>query len=257
MADFLKCVFPKSPKIDRFIEIPHSINQKDNISISNVITCDRCLLVGSPGSGKTSLLFQCALSCSMEGSNVTLITPYKLKTMPLLIEGAKQPDHNVMKRVHIMYLQDRTSLLRYLSSLHTKSPLSHVILINKLDYYTNQEQVTDRTAVTSEICAYLLDAICFLQSKLNALSMPTSTSIKCLLAASVSTLGSTDSPILDIYQQFIPTVFHISGFSNEKHVFELTTAKGDEKRCLVLRYMIGKDSIKVCEDVSLSTLNTT
>ncbi|XP_033101785.1 uncharacterized protein LOC117104940 [Anneissia japonica] len=254
MADFLKKVFPNVVKIDNSNDLKCSAAQIDDakevFGINNVNASDRCLIIGETESGQSALLFQCALSCALEGANVTFITPNKLETMPLLIEGARQPDHEVMKQVHIMYLHDRLSLLKYLSSIHTNSSLPHVILVDKLDYYSNQPKAADKIQIVSETCAYLLDAISFVQSKMNAERLP-HTNIKCMLGASVCTSGPLDSPLLDLYQHFIPTIFQISVVSRQKSVFQIAMIENDQKKSHVINYIIGTDTIKICEDKHL------
>eukprot|EP00057_Strongylocentrotus_purpuratus_P025515 XP_011679989.1 PREDICTED: uncharacterized protein LOC580415 [Strongylocentrotus purpuratus] len=125
----------------------------------------KCLVTGEHGSGKTALLFQCAISLAQEGHHVTFVTPTKFQSLPPAVEGATTQDPLLMKRINIMYFQDRPALIRYLSHLHTKAPLPHAIIVDDIDYYASHPQAADLPSSVSVLCSYLVDAVTFVSNK--------------------------------------------------------------------------------------------
>lgn len=65
--------------------------RNDNIDIT------LCLFMLS--SGKTTLLFQHAISCASQSKSVLFVTPLGLDQLPLL---DKNPSQETLKRIHIM-----------------------------------------------------------------------------------------------------------------------------------------------------------
>nr|XP_006823330.1 PREDICTED: ATPase SWSAP1-like [Saccoglossus kowalevskii] len=146
MAVVLTYMFPhlcdNFPRLQTACESTKS--KRDIFGIHLPEEASKCLLVGENGSGKSSLLFQCALSYASEGNKVVYITHSKLQTMPLQVHGTSRPDAMLMKQVQLLYLVDREALLDYLSSIHTIALPPHVIIVDDLDYYCKPSQVRYR-----------------------------------------------------------------------------------------------------------------
>ncbi|XP_072045727.1 ATPase SWSAP1-like [Amphiura filiformis] len=139
--------------------------RRDLLQLQCPINSSKVLLLGISESGKTALLFQYALSCAMDGMRVVFITHTKIDTMPLMVDGASKPDHILMKQVHIMYFEDRDSLLKYLAGIHTSLSSPDALIVDNLDYYVTHPKSSDHTATIGNLCAFLVDAATFLTNQ--------------------------------------------------------------------------------------------
>ncbi|XP_072164825.1 uncharacterized protein [Diadema setosum] len=248
MAVLLQLMFPSSSRI---------FTSRSQETTSEDSTCQysgllqhflknemKCLITGDKESGKTALLFQCAVSCAHDGHRVAFITPTKFKSLPPSVEGAPPQDPLLMKQINIMYFQDRTSILTYLSRIHTLSSHPDVIIVDNLDFYASHPQASDITFTVSTLCAYLVDAATFISSKRND---GEDLSSKGLVMASVSSPTQGQLPGAYVYSKFLPREFKLSGVDPQNNVFQLTTqGDGFSQADCIITYQLGA-TIKVLD----------
>ncbi|XP_041452952.1 uncharacterized protein LOC121406018 isoform X2 [Lytechinus variegatus] len=172
----------------------------------------KCIVSGEHGSGKTALLFQCAVSLAQRGCHVTFITPTKFQSLPPAVEGAITPDPLLMKQINIMYFQDRPTLIQYLSKLHTTKPLPHAIIIDNIDYYATHPQTSELASVVSVMCAYLVDAVTYIANKRSD-SDDDGDADDCFLLASISCSSQGDYQVPHVYRHFLTSELHITSMN--------------------------------------------
>ena len=56
-------------------------------------------------SGKTSLLFQHAISRAEQGQKVLFVSPSPLEQLPLLCSDQDKPRPSVLERIHLKYIK--------------------------------------------------------------------------------------------------------------------------------------------------------
>ncbi|XP_071792225.1 uncharacterized protein [Asterias amurensis] len=211
----------------------------------------RCLLMGKRSSGRTSLLFQCALSSALEGRRVILITHSKFQTLPLCVYGAPQPEPLLMKQIHILYHQDRSSVLEYLARIQTFPVLPDVIIIDDLDFYATHPKTQDTASTVAKLCAYLVDTATFIETQRIKIQESTSKNNdqdhRCLVIGSVSMTTNGEVSHQHIYESFLPTVLRISGVAGTDNVHQLSLHPiGTAQSNCTITYEI-KDSIRLLD----------
>ncbi|XP_022111133.1 uncharacterized protein LOC110990437 [Acanthaster planci] len=209
----------------------------------------RCLLTGKRESGKTSLLFQCAVTCALEGRKVDFVSHARFQSLPLSVHGAPSPDPLLMKHVHILYHQDRSSLLEYLASIHTSPAPPDAILVDDIDFYATHPKTQDTGSTIAQLCAYLVDAAAFVDTnRTKSQTLTQDSNQRCLLIASVTTTTSAGEVALEhVYRGFLPTVLQISGVEGTNDVYQLSLySNGAAQANCIITYEI-KDNIRLLD----------
>ncbi|KAL5010472.1 hypothetical protein ScPMuIL_012777 [Solemya velum] len=108
--------------------------------------------------GKTSMLFQAALSYSAEDLHVMFICSKPWVRMPLCVHGMPRPDSSILRLLKFQYMDTVGELLDCCASLHMKT-LPDVIIIDDLNYYISQMKGHGVEKGTAKLCAILLDTV--------------------------------------------------------------------------------------------------
>lgn len=127
---------------------------------------DKILLCGPPEVGKTSLLFETALSYADEGKHVLFICPKKLSKLPLLAHGRTQPSSGTLKNIQMVYLGTKEEFLNYMASIHMSTArVSHAIIVDNIDAYFPANMRNEDLSLVAKIFALTVDAFLFQKSK--------------------------------------------------------------------------------------------
>ena len=162
----------------RFFGINHTIeDESQDKGQDNVFTflfdkqscgcLNKIMICGPPSSGKSSLLFELALSFAEEEKYVLYICPKKITKLPLLANGRSRPTNGTLKYIQMMYLESRRDFLNYMASIHfaTNKPFSAIIVDDVDEYYTSSTKNED-LSLTARVFALAVDAFEFQMSKL-------------------------------------------------------------------------------------------
>ncbi|OWF40749.1 ATPase SWSAP1 [Mizuhopecten yessoensis] len=118
----------------------------------------------TPGSiDITSLLFQGAVSCGAKDFTVVFICPHPLDKIPSGVHGMPKPEANILQHVHFQYLMSIEELINYCASIHTRSVMPDVIMVDDLNHYLGQEKKGEHGL--AKMCALLLDTVTFISSR--------------------------------------------------------------------------------------------
>ena len=127
---------------------------------------DKILLCGPPEVGKTSLLFETALSFADEGKHVLFICRKKLSKLPLLAHGRTQPSSVTLKNIQMVYLETKEEFLNYMASIHMSTArVSHAIIVDNIDAYFPANMRNEDLSLVAKIFALTVDAFLFQKSK--------------------------------------------------------------------------------------------
>nr|XP_045000039.1 ATPase SWSAP1 [Jaculus jaculus] len=123
------------------------------------------LLLGGPGSGKTSLLFAAALDAAGEGRGpVLFVTRTPLQSLPLSSRAARDPLR--LQKVRFHYPPSTQELLRLLCSAHeAPGPAPSLLLLDGLEEYLAEDQGTQEAAY---LAALLLDTAAYFSDRLGS-----------------------------------------------------------------------------------------
>ncbi|XP_033741307.1 uncharacterized protein LOC117328076 [Pecten maximus] len=120
-------------------------------------------LIGKGNVDITSLLFQGALSCGAKDFTVVFICPHPLDKIPSAVHGMPKPEAKILQHVHFQYLKSVEELMSYCASIHTRSVMPDVVMVDDLDQYVGQEKKGEHGL--AKLCALLLDTVTFISSK--------------------------------------------------------------------------------------------
>ena len=127
---------------------------------------DRIMLCGPPASGKTSLLFELALSFAEEEKHVLYICPKKLSTLPLLANGRTQPSSETLRLIQMVYLETKEDYLNYIASIHfSTSRKFSSIIVDDLSAYLPATIRNEDFSSVAKLFALTVDAFVFQRSK--------------------------------------------------------------------------------------------
>lgn len=127
---------------------------------------DKIMLCGPSESGKTSLLFELALSFADEEKHVLYICPKKVSKLPLLAPGRTQPASGTLKYIQMVYLETRDEFLNYMASIHfSTSRVFNAIIVDDINVYFPTTIKNEDLPVVAKIFALTVDAFLFQSSK--------------------------------------------------------------------------------------------
>lgn len=127
---------------------------------------DKIMLCGPPESGKTSLLFELALSFADEEKHVLYICPKKVSKLPLLATGRTQPASGTLKYIQMVYLETKEEFLNYMASIHfSTSRVFSTIIVDDINVYFPATIKNEDLPVLAKIFALTVDAFLFQRSK--------------------------------------------------------------------------------------------
>ncbi|XP_021373656.1 uncharacterized protein LOC110463405 isoform X2 [Mizuhopecten yessoensis] len=121
------------------------------------------VLIGHGNVDITSLLFQGAVSCGAKDFTVVFICPHPLDKIPSGVHGMPKPEANILQHVHFQYLMSIEELINYCASIHTRSVMPDVIMVDDLNHYLGQEKKGEHGL--AKMCALLLDTVTFISSR--------------------------------------------------------------------------------------------
>lgn len=121
------------------------------------------VLIGKGNIDIISLLFQGAVSCGAKDLSVVFICPHPLDKIPNAVHGMPKPEAKILQHVLFLYLKTVGELVNYCASIHTRSVLPDVIIVDNLNHYVGQESKGEHGL--AKLCALLLDTVTFIQSK--------------------------------------------------------------------------------------------
>ena len=133
---------------------------------NNTSAIDKIMLCGPQDSGKTSLMFELALSFADEGKHTLYICPKKLSKLPLLAHGRIQPSSGTLKYIQMVYLETREEFLNYMASIHmSTAKVFNAIIVDNIDAYFPANMRNEDLSLVAKIFALTVDAFLFQKSK--------------------------------------------------------------------------------------------
>ena len=127
----------------------------------------KLLLCGPPSCGKTSLLFELALSFAEEGKHVLFVCPRKLERLPLRVSGRARPTSQTLKFIRMVYLEERAEFLKFMASIHVATQeLFHAVLVDGIDHFFGGAAKSQELSFIARVLAYTADAFAFEIKKL-------------------------------------------------------------------------------------------
>lgn len=169
-----------------------------------------CIIFGENQIGKTTLLFQAAVSYANKDVSVLYICHQPLTKMPLGVHGMPHPDAQVLRNVKFIYMKKTEELIEYCSSVHTKPVLPDVIIIDDVDIYLEQMKEDGIEHGTAKLCALLVDATTFIKGK--------NDSKHCQLVLSCK---DNLKYLQTVFRKFKFSVTHLNGCTDKESVYKL------------------------------------
>ena len=152
--------------LSKLLKLPLGGQYEENLSSNQNARVVKGQVLGGPNScGKTSLLFEYAFKCAEKGDYVLFIAPKPLTKLPLFVNGRKQPNSIVLKRINMAYLANYTELTSYFASVHHEGrnvARTRHVLIDDFDWYFKERGTrTEDINRFAKCLAYIIDAITF------------------------------------------------------------------------------------------------
>ena len=140
------------------------LNEREKDSESKTGT--RLLLAGPNSSGKTSLLFEYAVSYAEQEETVLFTAPKPISRLPLFVNGRSQPKPGILKLINFVYLATYTDLINFFAKVHlseTRTSLhgrpKHVLIDDFDSYFQEECSRTEETNRIAKCLAYIVDAV--------------------------------------------------------------------------------------------------
>lgn len=110
-------------------------------------------------SGKTSLLFQHAISCAEQGQRVLFLSPSPLKQLPLLSSDYKQsqPHPSTLERIHLRYAALMIMICIGVHPLRTQQKLVIILSLLNLVWIYIYIQLQNILDHFREYCVYYVE----------------------------------------------------------------------------------------------------
>lgn len=127
---------------------------------------DKFMLCGPLSSGKTSLLFELALSLADEEKHVLYVCPKKFSKLPLLAHGRPQPSSGTLNYIQMVYLETREEFLKYMACIHfSTSRLFTAVIVDDISGYFPATIRNEDLSLVAKVFALTVDAFLFQRSK--------------------------------------------------------------------------------------------
>lgn len=213
---------------------------------------ERVMLYGPELSGKTSLLFELAMSFADEGKHVLYISPKKISKLPLLAHGRTQPTSVTLNYIQVVYLETREEYLNYMASIHfsTSRPFSAVIIDGINAFVPSTIKKEDLSSV-AKVFALTVDSFLFQKSKRTS---ETSEEEPTMLVISMTVPRGTKSLTRQVfYERWIQCFLCIQ--EKESELFELSLLPSNIKDSSTLAnvsYKINDHSF-IVQDIEYSS----
>lgn len=124
------------------------------------------VFLGNECCGKTVLLFQAAVAYASQNYHVTYISRSPLTQMPLSVHGMTRPETaGLLKTLTFMYMNKVQNLVEFCASIHTKSLVPDIVIVDDLEYYLDQSVDPSPEAGCARLLALLEDTQSYIQSK--------------------------------------------------------------------------------------------
>ncbi|XP_050394878.2 ATPase SWSAP1 [Patella vulgata] len=205
-----------------------------------ILTDERNMVMfGGQKTGKTSLLFQTALSFAGEELTVMFISPQPLAKLPLTVHGLLDPNAAILKSVKFVYHSTVKELIDYCASVHMKQYYPDVIILDDLEHYISQLKSEGVDHGMAKICALLIDAASFIKQH--------SESGKCRM---LLCLSDKYKSLPSICKQFDFNTLYIQGADTNQ--FDLIYKTQDNKE-LTSSYILTDTDIRLNHIVLKST----
>eukprot|EP00051_Salpingoeca_urceolata_P017832 m.245920 g.245920 ORF g.245920 m.245920 type:complete len:252 (-) comp19055_c2_seq4:36-791(-) len=153
----------------RAVGLDHSLH--DQLCTALPPLLDQPVVIkGPPDSGKTSLLFQLALSLAHQGDAVLFLAASKSKLrrrLPLLSACEGAPSRDTLSRIVVQYVSSPKELRLYLATIHLNQHAialqpNHLI-VDDLECFIEDKELTD----TARTCSLLASAFQWLREPHN------------------------------------------------------------------------------------------
>ncbi|XP_046363847.2 uncharacterized protein LOC124140352 isoform X1 [Haliotis rufescens] len=189
------------------------------------------IVTGSSAVGKTSLLFQCAVTHATENQTVTFICRHPLSRLPLPVHGMPTPDPSVLQAVKFVYLSDASELIGWCANIHMTSCLPDVVIIDDIDLYASDIKKHGTEHDTATVLAMVVDAAAYIRQKNGSCSLVMST-------------GDGVKAVHSMGTQFHLTVNHVQASKDAAMEFMLSTPVRERGK-LCVTYAMDSSVIRV------------
>ncbi|XP_060571818.1 ATPase SWSAP1-like [Ruditapes philippinarum] len=145
--------------------------EEDQSKLTNclkLLNKENCPLVflGEGQCGKTVLLFQAAVAYASQDYHVTYISRSPLTQMPLSVHGMTRPETaGLLKTLTFMYINKVQNLVEFCASIHSKSLVPDMLIVDDLDFYLQQSMDPSPEVGCARLCAILEDTLSYIQTK--------------------------------------------------------------------------------------------
>lgn len=203
--------------------------------------CCPVVLCGDTKCGKTVMLFEAAVGYASQNLHVTYISRQPLTQMPLPVHGMIRPEAaGQLKTLTFMYMNKAENLIDYCASIHTKSLLPDVIIVDDLENYLIQLKDSGHEHGEAKLCGILKDTASFIKSKDS-------------LGVMLLSCSDRHPHTVQIFRQFSFTVASIKPENSTDRCYCMNVQS--RKTSLKLEYMI-KDTGLFVKDVAVCYLPT-
>ncbi|KAK7108109.1 uncharacterized protein [Littorina saxatilis] len=185
------------------------------------------VLLGETRTGKTSLVFQIAVSMATDNKQVTFIRPKVLSHLPLPVHGMPTPEPTALQLVKFWYPDQTEEVVKWCGAIHTQAILPDVIIMDDFDVFAGQSKNAEHGA--ARLYASLIDAAAWVKEK----------SGDCRL---ILTGSQRIASLPSVSRQFHFNVVLLSGVNEEEEgACEVTSATSTYS--ITVRYTVGRQHI--------------
>ncbi|XP_067674443.1 uncharacterized protein [Haliotis asinina] len=189
------------------------------------------IVTGPSAVGKTSLLFQCAVTHATENLTVSFICRQPLSRLPLPVHGMPTPEPSVLQSVKFLYLSDASELIGWCANIHMTSCLPEVVIIDDIDMYASDIKKHGVEHDTATVLAMVVDAAAYIRQKNGSCSL-------------VMSSGNGVKAVRSLGTQFNQSVSHVQACKDSPMVFLLKTPVADGAK-LCVTYSMDSSAIRV------------
>ncbi|XP_064382026.1 uncharacterized protein LOC135330959 [Halichondria panicea] len=179
-------------------------------------------LAGPPLSGKSSLLFQHAVTCAENGRCTVFITPQPFDRLPLLLRSSQLPlSPKTLSRIHFKYPSTLSALHELFDHAHLPGGLaSHspeCVIIDDFHHYFSHLKGSGHELTTAMVktCAHIMDGISYISACL--VSAPLTQPTVCFLSTSFTSQPHMNTGII---RRWFPCLLKIVENGSKKFILE-------------------------------------